>query len=56
MKEDHAAVEMYRSGDLESQEKMDFGKRLVKEISHIWKRSKKTKNLSVFTFSDALEV
>ena len=33
MNEDHAAVEMYRSGDLGSQEKMDLVKRLVKDIS-----------------------
>ena len=47
MNEDHAAVEMYRSGDLGSQEKMDFGKRLVKEISH---SSKNYENHSLNTY------
>ena len=47
MNEDHAAVEMYRSGDLGSQEKMDFGKRLVKEISQ---SSKNYENHSLNTY------
>ena len=50
MKEDHAAVEMYRSGDLGSQEKMDLVKRLVKDISHILKGVKKQRTCLFLRF------